>query len=194
MGCRQLTIPSSADWFSVIMGCLMLLTDESNWQQFSGGITPAEAVTVIEDMLNAAYEDECASGSDLIPTPYWDDVTDTDDEATSALQPWYGYVADPDLPADELTFVEDAAIWAFTGLLAVSGTPAAAILFHTSAPSFVLAMRGDDVAEVIRVVLDAEDAASVETTGDPDELVELPLYPDPALSTHDILVILRELL
>jgi hypothetical protein len=55
-------------------------------------------------------------------------------------------------------------------------------------------MRGDDFGEVIRIILDGQDAATVETTGDPDELIEVPLYGDPELSTHDLLIILKELL
>jgi len=186
-GCRQFTIPSSSDWFAVVMGCLMLLTEEENWQQFDGGITPAEAAERAQTMLDEAYEDTCGSG--LIPTPFWDDVTDVEDEAEPATQIWYGEVDDPDLPADELTFIENAAIWAFTGFLAVSGTPAAAILFNTSAPSFVLAMRGDDPAEVIRVIIDSYEQATIDTTGQIGDLIEVPVIGDPELSTHDILLV-----
>jgi len=193
--CRSLQIPSSKEWLGIFNQAILQLGNESNYEQVNDtDLTAAEVAEYCLQAYDDWLESTCASGTPEIPTPFWDDVTDTDDEETPALQPWYGYVTDPDLPADELTFVEDAAIWAFTGLLAVSGTPAAAILFNTSAPSFVLAMRGESFAEVVRVVLDAEDAASIETTGDPDELIELPLYPDPSLSTHDILIILRELL
>jgi hypothetical protein len=194
--CKSIEIPNTREWLGIFDKLLLAGADSWKWQQLpDGAVTVEETIAFWQTVLAAFWDNPaCATGSDLIPTPFWDDVTDTDDEATPALQPWYGYVTNPDLPADELTFVEDAAIWAFTGLLAVSGTPAAAILFHTTAPSFVLAMRGDDLGEVIRVVLDAEDAAEVTTTGDPDELVELSLYPDPSLSTHDILVILREVL
>lgn len=192
---RAFCIPSSAAWLGVFMGCLMQLTEEENWQQQPGGISAEDAAAAAQDILDSGYDGTChAGGPSAIPTPFWDDATETDDEYSIIEQPWYGEVDDPELPADELTFIENAGIWAFTGLLALSGTPAAAILFNTSAPSFVLAMRGDDFAQVIRVIVDAHDQATVETTGDPDELLQIPLVGDPTLETHDILVILRELL
>lgn len=194
LGCRQFSIPASTAWFALIMGCLMQLTEEENWQAYTGGVSVEDAAATAQLIIDSGYEDGVCGAMGNIQTPFWDDATDTDDEYSVAEQPWYGEVDDPELPADELTFIENAGIWAFTGLLAFSGTPAAAILFNTSAPSFVLAMRGDDFSQVIRVIVDAHDQVTVETTGDPDELLQIPLVGDPTLETHDVLVILKELL
>lgn len=193
--CRSLEIPSSPEWLGIFNQALLQLAQAYNYEQVNEtDLTPDEVAAYCYQAYEAWLESTCAAGTDEIPTPFWDDVTDTDDQEPVGMQPWYGYVTDPDLPADELTFVESAGIWIFTGLLALSGTPAAAILFNTTAPSFVLAMRGDDFGEVIRIILDGQDAATVEMSGDPDELVEIPLYGDPDLSTHDLLIVLKELL
>ena len=192
LGCRAFQLPNDADWYGLLMGALQRLREPGEYYQW-GSLTPDETAAAWDEFIWNAYENACGVGS-LVPTPFWDEVTETDDQFEPDEQPWYGYVLDPDLPPDELTFVESAGIWAFTGLLAVSGTPAAAILFHTVAPSFVLAMRGDDFAQVIRILVDAHDQATVETTGDPDELFEIPLVGDPDSESHDVLIILRELL
>lgn len=187
----ELAVCFDTAWLPYVLGALQQLLQPTTWQGDDDDILAiqAEVATLIAAVANPT----CATTGE-IPTPFWDDVTDTEDEYPTETQPWYGYVTDADLPPDELTFIESAGIWAFTGLLALTGTPAAAILFHTTAPSFVLAMRGDSFAEVIRVVVDAQDAVEVETSGDPDELIQLPIFPDPDLSAHDVLIILRELL
>jgi len=191
---RSLCVPASAAWLGVVMGCLMQLADEANWQQFDGGISAEDAAAAAQDIIDNAYDETCNVGSGDIPTPFWDDATDVDDEAPPETQIWYGEVDDPELPPDELTFIENAGIWAFTGFLALSGTPAAAILFHTIAPDFVLAMRGDDFAAVIDIIVDGELQAQIDTTGQAGDLIEQLVFPAASETGHDILLVLRELL
>jgi hypothetical protein len=191
---RAFCIPGSAAWLALVMGCLMLLADEENWQVFDGGISAEDAAEAAQAIIDSGYDGTCAVETGDVPTPFWDEITDTDDEATPEAQTWYGYVDDPDLPADELTFIEDVAIWAFTGFLALSGTPAAAILFHTVAEDFVLAMRGDDPVEIIRIVIDAVDYVQIDTTGLEGELIEQVVFPEASETGHDVLIILKEVL
>lgn len=176
----------------------MLLLSQSGFLHFldrwyhtdGADFTDAEKRT-IEDWASFAEHELLAetAGSGNIPTPFWDTATDVDDEAVPAEQVWYGEVDDPELPPDELSFVENVGIWVFTGFLAVSGTPGAAILFNTLAPEFVLAMRGDDFGEVIRVLVDGQDQALVDTTDRAGEIIEVPIVADPDLSTHDVMLI-----
>lgn len=189
--CRPLFLPANDEILSLAGGALAELTKPYNYEQ-SGAMTPAETAEYFSSVLNRWYTEPCGGGG--TPTPFWDDATDTDDEFTPETQPWYGFVTDADLPADELTFVENVGIWAFTGLLALTGTPAAAILFHTTAPAFVLAMRGDDFGQVIRVIVDAEEQAEVTLPDDPDFLYELTLNPGDSDLGHDILLVLRSIL
>jgi len=186
---RAFCIPGSAAWLALVMGCLMLLADEENWQVLDGGMSAEDAAEAAQAIINSGYDGTCAVESGDVPTPFWDEITDTDDEATPETQAWYGYVDDPELPPAEMTFVESAAIWAFTGFLALSGTPAAAIAFNTVAQDFVIAMRGDDPAEVIRVIIDGVQHAEIDTTDMVDELIEVSIFGDPALSSHDVLLV-----
>ena len=187
--CRRLLIPDDPYWVGLVDGALSVLAEEGSWRQY-GDMTPEDTALEFLNILSEAWAaDDCGVSITSIPTPFWDDVTDTDDEAEPENQVWYGYVDDPQLPPDELTFIENAAIWAFTGLLALSGTPAAAVVFNTVAPSFVLAMRGDDFAEVIRVIVDGIDMVMEQTSGNPDELLQIPIFPDPAIEVHELMII-----
>lgn len=186
--CRQLQIPDDPAWVGAVDGALSQLAEAGSWREY-GDQTPEETADQMLAMLEEAWALEGCGGATGVPTPFWDDVTDTDDEETPAAQTWYGYVDDPDLPADELTFIENAGIWVFTGFLALSGTPAAAILFNTLAPRFVLAMRGDDFSEVIRIIFDGMDQATVTTSGDPDELIEIPVIGEDDGGSHQLLIV-----
>jgi len=188
--CRALSIPLSSEWLAIVSGALTELTKTYNWEQ-AGSVTVDEAVAAMQAMLDAYYVG-CAI--ETIDTPFWDDETDVDDELPVDEQPWYGYVTDATLPPDELTFIENAAIWALTGFLAIA-TPeigfAPAILFHTIAPKFVLAMRRNDTAEILRILVDGQDAAEVDTTGYTEgDIINVPFVADPASTTgHDIMII-----
>ena len=159
----SIAVQYSAAWVQVVMAAIDQLPQYASWE---GDADDKKLAADRADTLKYLLQ-EPVSVAGEIPTPFWDDVTDTDDEETPALQTWYGYVTDPDGAADELTFVEDAAIWAFTGLLAVGAGAGAAIAFHTIAPRFVLAMRGDSFVEVIRIILDGEEQATGDDDGRP---------------------------
>lgn len=187
-GCRQFSIPASSAWYAVIMGCLQLLTDERNWQQFDGGITPSDAAAQAQLIVDEAYESQCVT-PDIVPAPFWDSATDADDELTPEDQIWYGEVIDPEAAPGELTFVENAGIWVLTGFIAYSGDIGAAIAFHTIAPAFVLAWRAGDVGEIFRIVVDAADFGTVDTTGHTGEVMRSYIYADRDLDGHDIMLI-----
>lgn len=186
--CRQLQIPDDPVWVGLVDGALSTLAEAGSWRE-SGALTPEETADAMLDMLEESWAlTGCAAGGE-IQTPFWDDVTDTDDEYPSETQPWYGYVTEPTDPADELTFVEQAGIWVFTGMLAVSGAVGAAILFNTLAPRFTLAMRGDDFIEVLRVIFDGEEQARVTTSGDPDTLYEIPVVGEDTGGAHTLMIV-----
>lgn len=172
-------------WTEVLMASVDQLLQYGTW----AGDNAAKMLAVNRaETLKMLLQKPISVEEDL-PTPYWDDATDVDDEAPAETQTWYGYVDDPEAPAGEMTFFEDAAIWAFTGFLALTGTPAAAILFHTIAPSFVLAMRGDDFGEVIRVIVDGYDAATVDTAGSDGAVIKVPIFASPDVSPHEVLIV-----
>jgi len=137
-----------------------------------------------------------AVGERDYPTPYWDDETDVDDEMPAEEQDWYGMVTNPSAPADELTFVENAVIWIFTGFIALVLSPAlpagvaAGLAFRTLATRFTLAFRRGDIIEQIRIVIDAKDYGTV-NTGDVAEgdIIEVDVNGLEDLSAHDILLV-----
>jgi len=135
-------------------------------------------------------------GEREIPAPYWDDDADVDDEAALEDQTWYGEVTNPDAPADELTFVENAVIWVFTGFIALVLAPAlpagvaAGLAFRTLATRFTLAFRRGDIREQIRVVIDANDYTTVDTDGMTEgDIIEIDVNGLADAEFHDILLV-----
>lgn len=175
-------------WTEALEGALMQLMNPATWQG-----TDEEIVTAQNRANNLMWLLQHPAEQQKTPTPYWDDDTDVDDEAEPELQPWYGTVSDPEAPPGELTFVENAGVWAMTGFLAVATWEigaAPAILFHTIAPRFVLAMRRGDLGEVIRILVDGEEAARVDTSGyAPDEVIRTPIVGNPELEGHDVMLV-----
>lgn len=169
-GCRLLSIPSSAAWFAVFMGCLELLTEPQNWQQYEGGMSREDAAAVAQAVIDQAYAlaemDVCVAD---VPTPYWDESSadDADDTSPVEIQPWYGeIVALPALMSgDELTFVDNLGIWLIAGFIAYAGLPGAAIAFVPVAKRFVLAFKQHSVGGIVRALIDFTEVAEIDTYG-----------------------------
>jgi len=102
-------------------------------------------------------------------------------------QPWYGHVDDPTVVPTDETFTETLEDWTFAGLLAIAGAPGAAVSFLTIAPRFRLAFRQHDIGKIIRVFVDAEQAAEITDSGD-DSVIEVPVIANPENETHRIYV------
>lgn len=188
--CRSFSLPNDPLWLGQFQGALWALTRPENWKQF-GDVTPEDAAQAYTDIIDAALPgtlNECPSSS--VPAPYWDDAEDSDDQLPDDDQPWYGYVTDPEAPPDELTFVESAAIWAFTGFIAfatleVGAYPA--VVFNTLAQRWVLAFKKEDLGEVIRVIVDAVEVDRVDTSEVAEgEIIRVRIVGDPDQEIHTI--------
>lgn len=189
--CRPLFIPDDPAWLAIVSGAILELTRSWNYEQF-GTLTPDQCAELMQ-VMQQKYYDEICSGAGEYPTPYWDEDIDVDDEEPADSQPWYGHVPDPTLPADELTFVENAAIWGITGFLAYASWEvgfAPAILFHTIAPRFVLAWRRGDVAEIIRVIIDGVEQPGIDTTAYSEgDVIRQAYVAGDDIGGHDILIV-----
>ena len=178
-------------WSEVVEGALMQLMNPATWQGEHNDIILAQNRANV--LMWLLQEPVALPTTDDVPTPFWDQDTDVDDSAPVETQTWYGTVSDPELPPGELTFIENAAIWTFTGFLAVATIEigaAPAILFNTIAPRFVLATRRGDLGEIIRILVDGEEAARVDTSGyAAGDVIRTPIIADPALSTHDVMIV-----
>jgi len=178
-----LLVAYSPEWREVLLGACMQLLNPATWQG-----TDAEKTRALDraETLRLMLTEDLSS----VPTPFWDEAQDLDDQAPFDSQTWYGEVTDPDAPADELEFVENAAIWIITGFIAYAGQIGGAVFFNTIAPRFVLAWKRGDIGEVIRVVIDAADYGTVDTgTVAVGEVIELDVLPITEAATHDIMLI-----
>lgn len=190
--CRSFSIPNDPRWLGNFMGAIYPLTQPENWRPY-GTLTPDEAAAAYSEIFDAGYASTRDTCDVDIQTPFWDEASDVDDSEPADMQPWYGQVTNPTAPAAELDFVENALVWIFTGLIAAA-TPeigfAPAILFHTIAPKFIIAQKRGDFAEIIRIVVDGQDAAVIDTSSySAGDIIETPIIADPALDSHDLLIL-----
>lgn len=187
-GGTPLIVQYAAEWQPVLAAAVEQLMLMATWEGTEAEkLLAVQRGNMLKDLLQIPV-----SACDEIDTPYWDDATDVEDEASIDDQIWYGTVTDPEAPPDELDFVENALVWIFTGLIALA-TPelgfAPAIAFNTIAPKFLIAQKAGDVGEIIRIVVDGQEAARVDTTGRSGEIISTPVYGDPSLDMHQIYVI-----
>lgn len=186
--CRRLLIPDDLTILAAVGGALSELTKPYNWEQV-GTMTPGEAAELMSGIVLSYFESSCED--ETVPTPFWDEAQDLNDEETTDAQGWYGEVSDENAAPDEISFVENVGIWVITGFVAYAATPAAAIFFHTIAPRFVHAFHKGDVREIWRVVVDSADYGTVDTDNYPaDAIIEIPIITDDTIETgHDIFLI-----
>lgn len=188
--CRPVFIPDSEEWLATVSGALAVLTLPYMWEQH-GAVTPARAAERMTQMLTEYYDGACSQvAEETVPTPYWDEAQDLDDEQPADLQAWYGYVTDWTAPIDGLTFVENAAVWTITGFVAYAAGIGAAVTFRTVARNFVLAVQREDVGEAIRVIVNGVQETKVDTTpyavGD---VIEVPIAVETEAEFYDIIIV-----
>lgn len=181
--CRPLFIPDDLTLISSVGGALSELTKPYNWEQV-GTMTPETASEIMTEMLKAWHEEAC--GDDEVPTPFWDDQTDLDDEMSPIEQIWYGNWIEGE-------FVENIGTFLIAGFIAYAATPAAAVFFLTIAPKFRLAWKTGDVGGIIRVFIDGADYGTVDTYSPTAGIVTKDFITDPEIEEHEVVIVLDEL-
>lgn len=189
--CRSIQIPNSLAWLGIFNKALLATTYAYNWSDdVEGNMTREEAAEAARVIVWQFLDQAFGCGSTDVPTPYWDEVSDVDDEAPADDQVWYGEVTDPEAPADDLTWQENVSIWLIDAFLIYSGDIGAAIYFNTIAPRFVLAWRKGDLREIWRVVVDAADVGTIDTDDfGAEDVIEMVVAADPENETHDVYII-----
>lgn len=177
-------------WPQWVLGAVKDLVYEYNWYK-AGGLTPNEAAESFRLIIEQAPYNILPAE---VETPFWDDGTDVEVSEPEGTQPWYGYVENPTAPAGELTFVESALLWAFTGLVAVAtfevGGVAPAIFFHTTVEKFIIIQKRGDAAETIRYVIDNQDMKYVDTSPyAPGDLIKVQIIAPETGGGHDMMII-----
>lgn len=184
-GCRVFSIPADEEWYALLMDAVSALANPFAWYR-NGDLTQTEAANAFGDIIDATYaQAETGQCSTVVDTPFWDEDGDLDDESSIEDQIWYGEVEDPTVAPDETTFVENVAVWGFTGLLAVGVSPLVALAFNTIAPAFVVSIRTGDYARIIRLFVDNELMNTTSAQGD-GSVIDIPVLADPELATHQI--------
>lgn len=180
-------------WTQVLMAAVDQLLQYSSWAG-----THEEKITAVNRASNLKWQlqEPVIVGDEEWPAPYWDDEVDVDDELPEETQDWYGMVTNPGAPANELTFVENAVIWILSGFIALVLVPAlpagvaAALTFRTLATRFTLAFNRGDIAEQFRVIIDATEYDTVDTSAMAvGDIVELNVDGLPDAAFHDILIV-----
>lgn len=134
-GCRQFSIPASTAWFAVVMGCLMLLAEEENWQQFEGGISVETAAEVAQEIIDSGY---ASAPCPAALAPYWQDEDGGDAGGEGDSDTWY----------NELSY------FVIEAFLATMISPPAAITFTTAIRELRLAFLRNGFGGIVDVLLD----------------------------------------
>jgi len=176
-------------WRPVLMGAIDQLRNFATWQGDNAAKQLAfDRATNLKAMLATDL------GATLVETPFWDNETDVEDSETAEMQPWYGQVTNPTAPPGELDFVENVALWIFTGLVAIATFEVAgvapALAFHTTVEKFIILQKRGDVAETIRFVVDGQDAKFVNTAPySPGDIISTEIITPQTGGGHDLLII-----
>jgi len=175
--CRTLQIPDNKLWLGVFNKALLELTDPYNWEHNTPEyLTPEEAAAACYAIFEQYLSGEMCNA----PAPYWDTPNSADDTAAPDT---YGQI-------DDLTFVENIAIWGITSFIAYAGNIGAALQFATFAPRFVLAWKKSGIGGAIRVFIDGVDHGLIDTNDPAGGIVEQAYYPADAPS-HTIVQVLE---
>jgi len=164
----------------LVDGALSELASPYNYEQ-SGTLTPEETAEYMAAMLVDFGLDPCSA--DTVPTPYWDDQSDLEDQEDTDEQQWYGIF--------DGTFQETIENFIIAGFIAYSGQIGAAITFLTLAPRFRLAWKTGNLGGIIRVFIDGADNGTVDTFSATDGVLEKDFIGDPEVENHEILMVLE---
>lgn len=175
----QWTVCFGVEWLPSILGALDQLLLPSTW------IGDADAIQLAQDraaLLKDMFGNPTSCVGTEVEPPYWDSVTDVEDEETPETQTWYGQYV-------EGTFTEVLENWTIAGFIAFAGAPAAAIAFLTIAPKFRLAFKTGDIGGIVRIFIDAVDNGTVDTSAGADGIVTFDVIADPEISPHEIILV-----
>jgi len=190
---ETILVAYNPEWSLVLAAACNQLLQYYSWLgDYDARILASERATNLKIQLMTPVN----VGEEDYPAPYWDTDEDVDDAEPAPVQEWYGMVTNPSAPANELTFVENAVIWIITGFIALVLSPAlpagvaAGLAFRTLATRFTLAFRRGDIIEQIRIIIDAKDYGTVDTsTVAEGEIIEVQVNGLDEAAFHDILLV-----
>lgn len=152
---RRLFIPAKTDWLGLVDGAIHELTKAYNWTEH-GDMSVQDTVDAFDVMYQKYVQNENEP-------PEWSDADDVDG---SPAQPWYEALED----------------WIIAGFLAVTFTPAAAIVYNATVPKLRVAFRTGDIGALFRVLIDGVEL----WTGDSYDPITDILSQEFDLSAHSV--------
>jgi len=180
--CRTLKIPNHKLWLGIFNAAILETTYWWNYEQVNDtDLSPEETAALCYDiMLEYFQASDCQTG---VPTPYWDDEENADDEEPIEEQSWYGIF--------DGTFRETVENFVIAGFVAYGAGIGAAITFLTIAPQFRLAWKSGNLGGVIRIFIDAADMGTVDTNSPTEGIIERIYVGNPQLTEHTVLMVLE---
>jgi len=191
---ETIAVAYNPEWIPVLMAACNQLMQYSSWI----GTDDEKKLAVnraanLKILLQTPIE---IPDPEEIPTPYWDDEDTVNDELPEDEQDWYGETPNPEAAPGEITFIQNAVIWLFSGFVAVAtietgpGAVAAVVTFQTFAKRFVLAFNRGQWIEQFRVIVDAEDYVTIDTSDMAEgDIIEVDANDLPNVAEHEIMIV-----
>jgi len=142
---RRLLIPATAEFLGLVNGALLELCHEFNWEEH-GDWTPEETAEYFLNMFQAYHHNENEP-------PDWETPDEADGQPE---QVWY----------------EDLADWIIQGFLAVTFTPAAAIVYTATVPKLRVAIRTGNLGALFKVLINGVEVWTGDSYGPITDLIE----------------------
>jgi len=142
---RRLLIPATAEFLGLVNGALLELCHEFNWEEH-GDWTPEETAEYFLNMFQAYLHNENEP-------PDWEAPDDLDGQPE---QLWY----------------EDLADWIIQGFLAITFTPAAAIVYTATVPKLRIAIRTGNLGALFKVLINGVEVWTGDSYGPITDLIE----------------------
>jgi len=142
---RQLLIPATAEFLGLVNGALSELCQAHNWE-IDGEMTEEEAAEFFLDMFQGYLHN-------VNEPPDWEAPDDLDGEPEHI---WY----------------EDLADWIIQGFLAITFTPAAAVVYTATVPKLRIAIRTGNIGALFRVLINGVEVWTGDSYGPITDLIE----------------------
>lgn len=142
------TIRFNKAWLPYVLGALSSLALQTTWQTSDPAVlwlAQKRAMSLLAG-VSASYPTQ---------RPFWEIPSEIDDE-TLPEEPWYDTLSD----------------WIITGFLAVTFTPQAAIVYHSTIPRMRLVFRSGDIGAFVRVLIDGVEVLYEELYSPTPQIVE----------------------
>jgi len=142
---RQLLIPATADFLSLVNGALLELCHPYNFEQ-DGEMTPQETA----DFFTSLW---LTYTHNVNEPPDWETPDDVDGEPE---QPWYEQLSD----------------WIIQGFLAVTFTPLAALTYQATVPKLRVAIRTGNLGALFKVLINGVEVWSGDSYSPSTDLID----------------------